>query len=133
MDQIVKYGLVILNKGKFLINRKIGTEKFLMPGGKPLANESTKDCLAREIKEEHQVEVLKDTIKYFGDFKDLAANEPNTIVRIKVYLGKITGRPKISAEIEEQRWFGSKDDPQILSAIIKNKILPALIKQKIID
>jgi len=132
MNTIIKYGLVILKDGKFLINRKIGTELFLMPGGKPETDESIEDCLVREIQEEHGVELSRDSIKHFGDFEDLAANEPDTIIAMKVYLGRIYGEPKISSEIDEQRWFGRGDDAKILSPIIKNKILPALIKKKII-
>lgn len=132
MNKIIKYGLVIRRDGKFLINRKHGTKLFLMPGGKPEANESIEECLVREIKEEHEVELVKDAICYFGEFEDKAANESDTIISMKVYIGDILGEPVISSEIEEQKWFGRKDNPEILSPIIKNKILPALIKENVI-
>jgi 8-oxo-dGTP diphosphatase len=132
MNKIIKYGLIILNNGKFLINRKFNTKLFLMPGGKPEENENIKDCLIREIMEEHSVELIRDSIGFFGDFEDIAANEPDTMIFMKLYTGKIRGIPKISMEIEEQRWFGRDDDPNILSPLLKNKILPALIARKII-
>ena len=132
MDKIIKYGLVVIKDGKFLINRKHNTELFLMPGGKPKVDELIPVCLARELMEEHQVTIDKNSIKHFNDFEDIAANEPNTIIAMKVYLGTISGEPKINREIAEQRWFGKKDNPAILSPIIKNKILPALIKNNII-
>ncbi len=132
MNKIIKYGLVILREGKFLINRKYNTKLFLMPGGKPKIGESVEDCLVREIREEHKVELVKGSIKYFGDFEDKAANEPDTIISMKVYVGEIEGNPVPSREIEEQRWFGKKDDPEILSPIIRNKILPALISKKFV-
>jgi len=103
-----------------------------MPGGKPEKDETIEECLVREIKEEHQVNLQKDTIKHFGDFEDIAANEPNTTIFMKVYIGKIVGEPKINEEIEEQRWFGKNDNLEILSPIIKNMILPEILKQKII-
>ena len=132
MDKLLKYGLIIIRNKKFLINRKYNTTLFLMPGGKPENNETIEECLIREIKEEHQVDLKKETIKYFGDFEDIAANEPNTIAHIKVYSGEIIGEPKINEEIEEQRWFGRNDNQKILSPILKNKILPEILKQKII-
>ena len=86
----------------------------------------------REIKEEHDCDVIRSSLQYFGDFEDVAANEPNTLICMKVYIGKVKGEPKISSEIEEMRWFGREDNPRILSPIIRNRILPALLKKKII-
>lgn len=65
-------------------------------------------------------------------FEDKAANEPDTLISMKVYQGQIQGQPKINSEIEEQKWFTKYDDTSILSPIIKNQILPELIKQNLI-
>ncbi len=132
MNKIVKFGLVIKRNDKFLINRKYGTKLFLMPGGKPKADESIENCLIREIKEEHNVDVIEKSLHFFGEFEDTAANEPNTIISMGVYTGEIIGEPSINSEIEEQRWFGRNDNHDILSPIIKNKILPTLIRNNII-
>ncbi len=132
MNKIKKYGLIIVRDKKFLINRKYNTKLFLVPGGKPEEGEKIEDCLKREIKEEHQADVKIETIKLLGNFEDTAANEPNTIISIDVYVGEIEGKPIPSREIEEQRWFGRNDNPEILSPVTKNKILPVLIKKNII-
>lgn len=127
MDKIIKYGLLVIKDRRFLINRKKGTKLFLMPGGKPEFGESIEDCLIREIKEEHGCDLVKESIDFFGEFEDMAANELDTIIQMKVYSGKIIGEPRADSEIEEQRWFGHGDNKDILSHIIKNKILPAVI------
>lgn len=127
MNRVIKYGLVILKEGKFLINREYNTKLFLMPGGKPEGGEGIEDCLRREIAEEHGVELVKESIKYFGKFEDWVANEQNIKIAMKVYLGEIVGVPKVSSEVEEQRWFGKDDDKNLLSPIIRNHILPALV------
>jgi len=132
VDKIVKYGLIVVRDGKFLINRKYNTKLFLMPGGKPKLGEKIEDCLVREIKEEHQVDLITNSIKFFGDFEDMAANEPDTIISMKVFVGNINGMPQVNREIEEQRWFGKEDNSEILSPIIKNKILPAIINKQVI-
>ena len=98
-----------------------------MPGGKPNPSEDIETCLIREIKEEHKCNLIPDTIKFFGEFEDAAANKPGKIISMKVYSGEIEGEPEISSEIVEQRWFGRGDDTSILSPIIKNKILPAIL------
>lgn len=132
MKKIIKYGLVLVKNKKFLINRKRRTRLFLMPGGKPKKGESVGDCLMREIKEEHGCGLILGSIKYFGKFEDKAANEPNTIISMRVYLGRTKGKPQISSEIEEMKWFGKNDNLEILSPIIRNKILPALIEHGVI-
>lgn len=132
MNRIVKYGLVILKDKKFLINRKKNTKLFLMPGGKPEEGETIDTCLEREIKEELNCALDRDSIKLLGKFEDYAANEPDTIIEIHLYLGEIKGTPTANMEIEELRWFSKNDNPNILSPIIKNKILPELIKKNLI-
>ncbi|MFA6888553.1 MAG: NUDIX domain-containing protein [Candidatus Woesearchaeota archaeon] len=129
---IKKYGLIILKDKKFLINRKKHTTLFLLPGGKPEHNESPEQCLIREIKEEHNCNIVLDSLIRCGVFEDVAANEPNTIIQIELYYGRVEGTPKPSSEIEEQRWFGKNDDKEILSPIIRNKILPFLIEKNFI-
>jgi len=132
MDKIIKYGLVIIRDGKLLINRKKGTNLFLLPGGKPKKGESVINCLIREIKEEHKVRLIKEGISLIGEYEDIAANEPNTLISIRVYGGDIKDEPVPSSEIEEQRWFGIKDNTKILSPVLKNYILPELIRQGLI-
>ena len=132
MNKITKYGLIILRNGKFLINRKYGTKLFLMPGGKPEEGESIEECLVREIKEEHNCDLIKQSIKFFGNFEDKAANEPDTIISMKVYVGGIEGEPEINSEIEEQRWFAKGDDINMLRPIIRYKILHSIVDNNLI-
>lgn len=127
MNKISKYGLLILRDNKFLITREFDTELFLMPGGRPEEGEEIEGCLVREIKEELGCDLKKESLEFFGEFEDVAANEPNTIVNIKLYKGEISGEPQRNSEIEEIKWFGKEDDKEILSAIIKNKIYPAVL------
>lgn len=127
MDKIIKYGLVVLRDGKFLINREHGTEFFLMPGGSPEEGEGVEECLVREIKEELGCDVVKESVKFFGDFEGVAINHPGRLVSMKLFLGEISGDPEPNSEIEEQRWFGREDDQSVLSPLLKNKIFPALI------
>lgn len=132
MQRILKYGLILLRDGKFLINRKKNTTLFLLPGGKPLPDEEIIACLSRELQEEHQCSFDQSSVKLLGIFEDAAANEPDTLLTMHVYLADIIGEPICSSEIVEQRWFSKNDDPTILSPILKNKVLPVLVKKNII-
>jgi 8-oxo-dGTP diphosphatase len=124
MKHIIKYGLLILQDGKFLIARKKGTKLFLIPGGKPEGSESPEECLAREIAEELHCEVMLDSVRFVHSFTDKAANEADTEVTVRLYQGVVVGQPRPSNEIEELRWWRDGDDEEILSATIRNKMLP---------
>lgn len=132
MRKIHKFGLAVVRSKKLLVVREHNTSIYLLPGGKPEGNEDMEKTLIREIKEELNANLILDSIKYYGIFEDIAANEPNTIINITLALGKIKGDLEPSSEIKEIKWVGS--DNQInLAPSIKNKILPSLIKDGIVD
>lgn len=131
-----KIGLLILDdeQAKFLVCEKDNfTNDFIMPGGKIEEGENDIECLKRELAEELQVDVDEASLKFIGEYLDVAAGDWTKDVSIKLYLGKIIGKPKPSQEIIGIEWL-SKDDlshPR-LSPIIKNKIIPDLIARKIL-
>lgn len=132
-DDIKKIGLALIRGNKLLILRNTGTDLFLMPGGRVEENEEPLETLEREIKEELGCNLVIESTRYLGDFKDWAANDPGRQVVIKLFKGEVDGIIKIGSEIEELRWYDPNiDKPEILSAIIKNKILPFLINQEIL-
>ncbi len=132
MKKLHKYGLAIVRSKKLLVVRKNNTSIFLLPGGKPEKGEDMKKTLSREIKEELDAILILNSIRYYGVFEDIAANEPNTFIKIILAIGDIKGDLKPSSEIKEIMWIGS--DYQInLASSIKNKILPALIKDGVVD
>jgi len=131
-----KIGLLLLdeNQTKFLVCEKDNfTSDFIMPGGQLDKNESDKECLVREIKEELAVDVDKSSLKFINEYTDVAGGDPTKDVSIKLYEGRIIGKPTPSQEIINFHWIGKKDlsNPR-LSPIIKNKILPDLIAKKIL-
>jgi len=129
MKSILKFGLIILKNKKILLNRKMDTDYWLLPGGKPEGKETPEECIIREVKEENNVEVDVKTLKHFGDFEDDAANEKNTKVHVGAYIGKIKGTPKPGQEIVQQKWFSKNDELAKLSPILKYKIFPHLIME----
>ena len=134
-----KIGLLILNEdnSKFMVCEPGGkyleksVTQFLMPGGQ-LEEFSDVECLKREIKEELDCEVDVASLKYISEYTDIAAT-PGRDVMIRLYQGNVFGEPKPSSEIGALHWIGQADlNSNRLSPIIRNKIMPDLIKQGIL-
>lgn len=124
-----KIGLLITNKTQteFLVCEKNNfTTDFILPGGKIEKDENDIKCLQRELKEELQVDIDLQSIKYINKYIDIAAGDPTKDV-------EIIGLPQPSQEIIGIQWLNKNDlfHPR-LSPIIKNKILPDLIEKNII-
>ncbi len=131
-----KIGLLVLNddQTKFLVCEKDNfTSDFIMPGGQLEKNEDEVECLTREILEEMSVKIDQQNLKYIDEYTDVAAGDPTKDVSIKLYVGQVLGDPKPSSEIKKFHWIGKNDiSNDRVSAIIKNKIIPDLIKRKLI-
>lgn len=132
-----KIGLLILNEDqtKFLVCEKyphIITSDYIMPGGQ-LEEQSDIECLKNEIKEELNCEVDVQSLQYIQEYTDVAAGRPDRDVTIKLYKGEIIGTPKPSTEIKSIHWIGEKDKNNLkISAIIRNKIIPDLLRRKLL-
>lgn len=131
-NKIRKIGAAIIKNNKILVVKETGWKEYGIPGGSIKENEMVVDCLAREIKEELNVNVRGDSLRYLGTFEDVAMNEPNTIVQIKLYKVELEKEPLKTSEVEDMFWFGKNDDLNKLGPIDKNKIIPALIKKGLI-
>lgn len=131
MKQIIKVGLLLINENAFLVTRKRGTTAFLIPGGRHEENEDDTQALEREIREELDCQLDTASLKHVGDFTDVAANEPDATITVRLYSGDIAGTPVPSSEIEELKWFNpSLDDVSCLARSIQNKILPFLLEHR---
>lgn len=135
-----KIGLLVLNKDKTkflvcepgLLYKGKRVTQYLMPGGL-LEEDSDIECLKTEIKEELSCGVDIKSLELVGEYIDVAASDPNRDVIIRLYKGNLIGRPRPSTEIGAFHWVGKNDinNPKV-SAIIKNKIIPDLVKRKIL-
>ena len=60
----------------------------------------------REVKEELNVDVILDTIKYYGTFTAQAHGKAEGVmVQMTCYMGEYKGELKASSEIEKIDWF----------------------------
>jgi ADP-ribose pyrophosphatase YjhB (NUDIX family) len=107
---IDKLGWCFIKDNRLLVARSHGKDKFYIPGGKRETGESDREALIREIKEELSIDLIPESIRYFGTFKDQAHGQPPGIyVTTTCYLGDYTGEIKASSEIEETTWLSYRD------------------------
>ncbi|MFH1420694.1 MAG: NUDIX domain-containing protein [Candidatus Aenigmatarchaeota archaeon] len=125
-------GIIIKNK-KLLMCRKYDEEHFIIPGGRPKASESVEQTLARELKEELDVELA--SMKFFKTYEAPHFKDKDTLVSMDTFFVDIKGIPKASQEINELIWLGSsyKNKGIKVASINEDFLIPDLKKAGLID
>ncbi len=131
---IVVTGVVVQDDaGRVLTVRKRGTERFMLPGGKPEPGESPAQTGARELGEELGLRADPASMQLLGAFSGPAANEPGRLLESTVFHARPEGEPRAAAEIDELRWLpvdaGALDAeiaPELLAPMLADHVLPLL-------
>jgi len=110
--------VVIIENGHILLVQK--RETWILPGGKPEAEESDIQCLLREIGEELPGLSLQN-LKYLGAFPGITPHRGDELCA-EVYLADVTGAITPSAEINAARWV-EKPEGYHLSDITRKIVL----------
>ena len=132
-DLIYKVGLAVMKDRKVLLVREHDVSVWFIPGGKIKAGETHSTALHRETREELGAELDISSMKLIGVFTDAAAGRPGTDVEISLYSGYAPEPYVASSEIEELGWFNTSSNQDVLSDIVKHKIVPALHESGLID
>ena len=110
MKEIDKIAFIETKSGQILSTKSKGKSKYYIPGGKRELGETDEQTLVREILEELNVLIKKDTIKYVGTFKAQSDGaKEGVIVKMTCYKAKYDGVLKPKSEIEEIKWLNYKD------------------------
>ena len=106
MKEIDKIAFIYLKNGKILSTLSKGKDAYYIPGGKRKVSETDEETLIRECNEELTINILKDTIKYYGTFKVQAHGKAEgIIVKMTCYTADFEGTLKPDSEIEEIKWL----------------------------
>ncbi len=131
MKIIDKLAWIAVHDKKVLSTRSIGKEKWYIPGGKRETGESDEQALLREIKEELSVDLIPESLEYFGTFSAQADGHQEGIeVKMQCYMAQYHGQLKASAEIAEWTWLTTADRYRI--APVDQLIFNELVKRKMI-
>lgn len=106
MNKIDKIAFIYLKDGKILSSLSKGKDTYYIPGGKREINESDEETLIRECKEELDIDILKDSINYYGTFEAQAhGKSEGIIVTMTCYTADFNGNLKPSREVAELKWL----------------------------
>ncbi|WP_286858402.1 MULTISPECIES: NUDIX hydrolase [Sphingobacterium] len=129
---IDKVALINILDKKVLLALSKFKLKLYLPGGKRESDESDIECLKREIKEELNVEIKEDSVRYFGTFEAPAdGKDAGIMVRMKCYFADYSGVPEAANEIHSFEWINYTEKHKA-SAVV-NLILDKLKEQDLID
>lgn len=125
---IRKVALAYFKDKKVLMGRdNKNDEVFIMIGGKVEEGETDEKCLVREVKEELDVEIDRNSISFLQEFNGPAhGKDKNVILNIRLYEANIIGEPHLTQEIVEIQYFDSKTDKKHISEIGQTQIFPWL-------
>lgn len=132
MKKIDKLAWIRIENGKILSTRSKGKDTLYFPGGKREANESDEAALLREIKEELTVDLLPESLQFFGKFEAQAHGHAEGIqVTMTCYKADYRGTLKPAAEIDEIAWLGYTD--RLRSSAVDQLIFRYLKERNLID
>jgi 8-oxo-dGTP diphosphatase len=134
---IYKAAGIIIRDRRLLVEKSNGKDIFMAPGGKLEPDETPKQALVRELKEEVQLTVKETDLEDFGTFYAEAAGSHDAGKRMRMdvfFVHNATGDILPDNEVEEVRWISSNIDPDIeLGSVFAHEVIPRLKNQKHID
>lgn len=116
--------------GKILNVRKKGTEKYMLPGGKPELGEDALATAVREFREELGVQLDPSKMQFLGVFTAPAANEPGHTVEAAVFQHPYVpeaAEAASKAEIAELFWCDPALPNPAMAPLNTDVIFPALL------
>lgn len=126
----IRVSAVVLRdpKGLVLTVRKHGTSRFMLPGGKPEAGETSRQTAARECREEVGIALDPAALVSWGEFSAAAANEPGRQVIGEVFVGPVVSEVSPAGEIAQVRWLDLRAAlPGDLAPMLADQVIPAIL------
>jgi ADP-ribose pyrophosphatase YjhB (NUDIX family) len=130
-NYIDKLAYIHIVEGKVLVTLSKGKDTWYIPGGKREGEETNQEALAREVKEELSVDLLLETIQFYGIFEAQAHGKPEgTMVRMTCYTAQFNGSLLPAAEIEKMDYFDYSR--KLETSLVDHDIFDDLFKKGLI-
>lgn len=111
---IDKAAWIYLQDKKILTTLSKGKNAYYIPGGKIEKKETHQQAIIREIKEELSVDIVPESIKFYGIFEAPAHGKPpGTVVRMNCFMANFAGELKPDHEIEALEFFSYADRDKV--------------------
>lgn len=108
--QLPTAGLLVIKDRKLLLAFSVNKQAFYLPGGKIHSGETAEQALRREIKEELNLELHEEDLRYYTHITAPAFGENEGVVmEQECFFCKIDGRPVANAEIGALDYFDCRD------------------------
>ena len=109
-EVIEKIAWIHVQEGKILSTLSRGKSTYYIPGGKREEGESDQETLVREIKEELDVNIIFDTVRFIGVYvaPSDGAGE-GVMIEMTCYTSDYVGVLKASSEIDHFVWHTISD------------------------
>lgn len=126
-SDVVKVGLALVKDGQVLLVRRHDDPWLILPGGKPIDDETDEETLARECREELSCSIDPRSLRWLGKFTDELVDDRDRRVTVRLYAASLLGKPTPSAEIEELAWHSlDNTSAEFLAPSLRRQILPRL-------
>ena len=104
-DYIDKLAFIEIKDHKILSTLSKGKDTWYIPGGKRAEGETDEEALIREVKEELTIDLIPETIKYYGTFEAQAHGKAaGMIVRMTCFTAEYKGEMQPSSEVAEMKY-----------------------------
>lgn len=112
--------LLYVKNNYILLVKVRNNEKYYLPGGKIEANENNLDALIRELKEELNIKLSKETFKFVCSVEDVAYPDNQNSVLLNCYYSDVSNYDLIkSNEITDIKMLSFEDKHLMAPAVVK--------------
>ena len=129
-------GTLFFKDGKLLLDKPRRRPTYQLVAGRIEDEEMPLEAAIRECHEELGDEAIFDEslIEPVMDFDEIASSDGVTPIHFYLfkYNGELTGKLKISDEIESFLWYESAMGDEMLSNTLKHQVIPYCLKNKLI-
>lgn len=136
---IHKAGAILIKDRKLLLTHTQGKDFYIAPGGRIEEGETPEQCVIRELKEEINVDVKIDDIKFMGTFYAPAAGKEDQWLQMDVYtVSNWEGEPtpsSVDEVIDDILWVNTQNIPEDIKigSIFEHEVIPNLKRKDLID